>query len=57
MRCRIVGAADRNALLYHLGVPGLRGLAHAGLALGERARPGLALSQFDWIYRHDVTRG
>ncbi|MBE3639760.1 FAD-dependent oxidoreductase [Mangrovicoccus algicola] len=56
-RCRrIVAAADRNALAYHLALPGLRQAAHAGLRLGERLRPGLALSQFDWLYRHDVTR-
>ncbi len=57
-RCRrIVGAADRNAMLYHLGIPGLRQLAHLGLGLGDRLKPGLALGQFDWLYRHDVTRG
>ncbi|WP_172331525.1 FAD-dependent oxidoreductase [Mangrovicoccus sp. HB161399] len=56
-RCRrIVAAADRNAMLYHLGVPGLRQLAHLGLGLGDRVKPGLALRQFDWLYRLDVTR-
>lgn len=56
-RCRrVVAAADRNAWAYHLRMPGLRDLAHLGLGLGERLRPGLALSQFDWLYREDVTR-
>ncbi len=52
---RTVAAADRNALVYHLRVPGLRGLAHRALGLGERLRPGLALGRFDWLYRTDVT--
>ena len=57
-RCRrIVAAADRNARIYHLRLPGLRQAAHLGLGLGDRLRPGLALGQFDWLYRHDVTRG
>lgn len=55
-RCRkVVGAADRNAFAYHLKLPGARDLAHLGLGLGEQLKPGLALSRFDWIYRHDVT--
>ncbi|VDC31635.1 FAD-dependent monooxygenase [Pseudogemmobacter humi] len=52
---RIVNAANRNARAYHLSGP-LRGLAHLGLRLGGRLAPGLALSRFDWIYDHDVTR-
>lgn len=56
-RCRrVVAAADRNAWAYHLRMPGFRDLAHAGLGLSERLRPGLALSKFDWLYREDVTR-
>lgn len=56
-RCRkVVGAADRNAWAYHLRMPGVRQLAHKGLGLGERLRPGAALSQFDWIYRENVSK-
>lgn len=56
-RCRkVVGAADRNAWAYHLRMPVFRDLAHIGLGLSERLRPGTALSKFDWVYREDVTR-
>ncbi|MEY4983655.1 MAG: hypothetical protein RIR62_1921, partial [Pseudomonadota bacterium] len=54
-RCRrIVAAATANARNYHLSGP-LRGIAHAGLRLGGRIAPGLALRKFDWLYGHDVT--
>lgn len=56
-RCRrLIAAANRNARAYHLASP-LRELAHAALRLGGRLAPGLALSRFDWVYRHDVTAG
>lgn len=56
-RCRrIVAAANANARAYHLrGIT--RGVAHLGLRLGGMVAPGLALSRFDWLYDHDVTRG
>lgn len=55
-RCaRIVAAANGNARAYHLSGP-MRGLAHLGLKLGGWAYPGFALSRFDWLYGHDVTR-
>ena len=55
-RCaRIVAAANGNARAYHLAGP-LRGMAHLGLKLGSALRPGFALSRFDWLYGHDVTR-
>lgn len=55
-RCsRIVAAANGNARAYHLSGP-IRGLAHLGLKLGGAIRPGFALSRFDWLYGHDVTR-
>lgn len=54
-RCtKIVAAANRNARAYHLSGP-LRGVAHLGLKWGGKLAPGLALSRFDWLYRHDVT--
>ena len=55
-RCaRIVAAANGNARAYHLSGP-MRGLAHLGLKLGGWVHPGFALSRFDWLYSHDVTR-
>jgi salicylate hydroxylase len=55
-RCaRIVAAANGNARAYHLSAP-IRGLAHLGLRLGGWVQPGFALSRFDWLYGHDVTR-
>lgn len=55
-RCtRIVAAANGNARAYHLSGP-LRGVAHLGLKIGSALRPGFALSRYDWLYGHDVTR-
>lgn len=51
---RIVEAASRNARAYHLRAP-LRQIAHAGLRLGGRLAPDMALARFDWLYGHDVT--
>jgi salicylate hydroxylase len=50
-----VAAANGNARAYHLSAP-IRGLAHLGLRLGGWVQPGFALSRFDWLYGHDVTR-
>lgn len=56
-RCqRIVAAANANAKAYHLSGP-LRSLAHLGLRIGGTLAPGFALSRFDWLYGHDVTKG
>lgn len=55
-RCaRIVAAANGNARAYHLSGP-LRGVAHLGLKIGSALSPGFALSRYDWLYGHDVTR-
>jgi salicylate hydroxylase len=55
-RCsKIVAAANANARAYHLSGP-LRSLAHTGLRLGGMVAPGFALSRFDWLYGHDVTK-
>ena len=52
---RTVAAAEATAKAYHLrGVS--RFAAHQVLRLGGRLAPGLALSRFDWLYGHDVTR-
>lgn len=56
-RCtRIVAAANDNARAYHLRGP-VRRLAHLGLRVGGAIAPELALSRYDWLYGHDVTRG
>ncbi len=53
---RIVEAANGNARAYHLS--GMtRSLAHIGLRLMGKMAPGAALSRFDWLYGHDVTKG
>jgi salicylate hydroxylase len=52
---RVLAAAEANARNYHLG--GVRrAVAHQLLRLGGAVAPGLALSRFDWLYGHDVTR-
>jgi salicylate hydroxylase len=51
---RIVEAANRNARAYHLSGP-MRSIAHAGLRLGGKLAPDLAMKRFDWLYGHDVT--
>jgi len=51
---KVVQAASRNAWKYHLRAP-LNWPAHQVLKLGSRYAPQKMVSQFDWIYRHDVT--
>jgi len=51
---RIVAAANSNAWKYHLRAP-LSWPAHLILKLGGHFAPQRMVSQFDWIYRHDVT--
>ncbi|MCF6429796.1 FAD-dependent monooxygenase [Leisingera sp. MMG026] len=51
---KVVQAAGKNAWKYHLRAP-LSWPAHQVLKLGGRFAPGKMVSQFDWIYRHDVT--
>ncbi|EAQ44903.1 salicylate hydroxylase [Roseobacter sp. MED193] len=52
---RVVDAASRNAWKYHLRAP-LNWPAHQLLKLGGYLAPQRVVSQFDWIYRHDVTQ-
>ena len=52
---RVVEAASQNAWKYHLRAP-LSWPAHQILKLGGRLAPQRMVSQFDWIYRHDVTQ-
>lgn len=51
---RVVQTASRNAWKYHLRAP-IRWPAHQVLKLSGRFAPEKMVSQFDWIYRHDVT--
>lgn len=53
---RIVQAATKNAWKYHLSSWPLRSLAHLGMRGLSRVAPHKMVSQFDWIYRFDVTR-
>ncbi|SMX28509.1 3-hydroxybenzoate 6-hydroxylase 1 [Pelagimonas phthalicica] len=52
---KVVEAANGNAWKYHLSNPLVRSAAHLGLGMMGRLAPGKMLSQFDWIYKHDVT--
>lgn len=52
---KIVATANANARRYHLRNPVLRLGAHSALRLASRFAPRASLSQFDWVYRHDVT--
>lgn len=54
---RVVAAANGNAWKYHLRLGPVRAAAHMALRLGGMAAPARMVRQFDWIYRHDVTRG
>lgn len=53
---RVIDAASGNAWKYHLKDGPVRQLAHLGLSLGSRLVPGLMMRQFNWLYRHDVTK-
>lgn len=52
---RIVAAASTNARAYHLS-GAMRGLGHSALRLSGKIAPNFALSRFDWLYHHDVTK-
>ncbi|MGX9354238.1 FAD-dependent monooxygenase [Roseobacteraceae bacterium S113] len=54
---RVIKAANGNAWKYHLRAGPLRLGAHAGLQLLSRLAPKVLLTQFDWLYGHDVTAG
>lgn len=53
---RVIRAANRNAVNYHLAFPPLRFAAHTALRLGARIAPQVAARKFDWLYAHDVTK-
>ena len=52
---KVIAAANKNAVNYHLRFPPLRAAAHLGLSLAGRLAPERMLRRFDWIYGHDVT--
>lgn len=54
---RVVATATQNAKRYHLSLPPLRLAAHTALRAVGTMAPSIALSKFDWLYQHDVTRG
>lgn len=54
---RIVQAAEANAANYHLRPGPYRFAAHSALRLAQRFAPHAVGGRFDWLYRHDVTRG
>lgn len=52
---RVIAAASGNAWKYHLRAP-VRRPAHLALRFAGRVAPERLVRQFDWLYRHDVTR-
>lgn len=53
---RVIKTASGNAWKYHLRFPPVRFAAHMVLRIFGRIAPRRMVQQFDWIYRHDVTR-
>lgn len=53
---RVIDTASGNAWKYHLSFPPARFGAHLGLRMVSSLAPKRLLQQFDWIYRHDVTK-
>ncbi len=53
---RIVNAASKAAWKYHLAAWPLRTSAHLAMSTLSKVAPRKMVSQFDWIYRHDVTK-
>lgn len=51
----VVNTASKNAWRYHLSFPPLRVAAHTAMRAFGAVAPAKMMSQFDWIYRHDVT--
>ncbi len=52
---RVVQAANGNARKYHLSFGPLRWAAHSALRLGGAVTPRRMMTQFNWLYDHDVT--
>ncbi|MCW9044151.1 MAG: FAD-dependent monooxygenase [Pseudopelagicola sp.] len=54
---KVIAAANGNAWKYHLAFGPLRFGAHLGLRALSNVAPKRLMQQYDWIYRHDVTKG
>ena len=54
---KVIEAANGNAWKYHLSFPPIRFGAHLGLRALSTLAPKRLMQSFDWIYRHDVTKG
>jgi salicylate hydroxylase len=54
---KVIAAANGNAWKYHLAFPPLRFGAQLGLRALSTLAPKRLMQSFDWIYRHDVTKG
>lgn len=54
---KVIEAANKNARNYHYGNPAAKFLGHNALRLAGRFAPEMVLKRFDWIYKHDVTKG
>ena len=52
---RVIDAASGNAWKYHIASAPVRWAAHLALRTGGALAPRRMLSQFDWLYNHDVT--
>ena len=53
---KVIDTASGNAWKYHLSFGPVRFGAHMGLRAVSTLAPKRLLQQFDWIYRHDVTK-
>lgn len=53
---KVIDTASGNAWKYHLSFAPARFGAHLGLKMMSALAPKKLLQQFDWIYRHDVTK-
>ena len=53
---RVINAANGNARKYHLSFGPLRWAAHSALRLGGALAPTRMMTQFNWLYGHDVTK-
>lgn len=53
---KTIRAASGNAWKYHLRSPIIRNTAHKILQIGGAVAPARMVRQFDWLYRHDVTK-
>lgn len=53
---RVIKAAEKNAVRYHLRSGMARTAAHLGLKVVSKLAPGRMIGAFDWLYGCDVTK-